>query len=99
MADYFLLNYYVIKIGKEKYHGVLTKTGRGSGGGFYLNNLLGFTSMDRFAEEIPLLSERFISTSRILQSKTLPDIDYRILLHFLGKILGRSLRMINLVNY
>lgn len=70
-----------------------------SGGGFYLNNLLGFTSMDRFAEEIPLLSERFISTSRILQSKTLPDIDYRILLHFLGKILGRSLRMINLVNY
>lgn len=30
MADYFLLNYYVIKIGKEKYHGVLTKTGRGS---------------------------------------------------------------------
>lgn len=44
-----------------------------SGGGFYLNNLLGFTSMDRFAEEIPLLSERFISTSRILESRTLPD--------------------------
>lgn len=75
MADYFLLNYYVIKIGKEKYHGILTKSGRGSAGGEYINNLLGFTSMDRFMEEIPLLPERFISTSRILQSRTLPDID------------------------
>lgn len=75
MADYFLLNYYVIKMGKEKYHGVLTKTGRGSGGSLYLNNLLGFTAMDRFMEEIPLLPERFISTSRILESRTLPDID------------------------
>lgn len=78
MADYFLLNYGIIKTGITKYNGVLTKTGRGSGGGFYLNNLLGFTSVDRFMTDIPILSERFISTSRILESRTLPDIDFNV---------------------
>lgn len=76
MSDYFLFNYFMIKLGREKYGGVLTKTGRGSAGSFYLNNLLGFTSMDRFMETIPLLPERFLTSSRILASRSLPDIDF-----------------------
>lgn len=44
-----------------------------SAGGFYLNNLLGFTTMDRIGTNIPMLSERFISTSRILETMSLPD--------------------------
>lgn len=75
MADYFLFNYYMIKIGVEKYGGVITKTSRGSGGSFYLNNILGLTSIDRIAEKVPMLSERFMSISRILETVSLPDID------------------------
>lgn len=76
MTDYFLFNYHMIKNAIEKYGGVLTKTGRGSGGSFYLNNLLGFTSIDRIFEKVPMLSERFMSKSRILETKSLPDIDF-----------------------
>lgn len=47
-----------------------------SGGSFYLNNLLGFTSIDRIFEKVPMLSERFMSKSRILETKSLPDIDF-----------------------
>lgn len=52
-----------------------------SAGGFYLNNLLGFTTMDRIGTNIPMLSERFISTSRILETMSLPDIDFNISLY------------------
>ena len=50
-----------------------TITAHNSAGGFYLNNLLGFTTMDRIGTNIPMLSERFISTSRILETMSLPD--------------------------
>jgi len=43
---------------------------------FYINKLLGFTEIDRFESEVPLYPTRFMTVSRILESKSLPDIDY-----------------------
>ena len=77
MTDYFLLNYEVIKKGKEK-GGVLTRTGRGSATGNYSNRLLGFTQVDRISSPIPLYPERFLTKERILESHTVPDIDFNI---------------------
>lgn len=73
--DYFLLNYPIIKIGKE-YGGVLTRTGRGSAPSYYLNKLLGFTEIDRLDAPITLYPTRFMSISRIIETKSLPDIDF-----------------------
>lgn len=75
MEDYFLLNYHVIKRAKEK-GGVLTRTGRGSAPSFYLNKLLGFTEIDRLNAPITLYPTRFMSISRILETRSLPDIDF-----------------------
>lgn len=72
MEDYFLLNYPIIKRGKEL-GGVLTRTGRGSAPSFYLNKLLGFTEVDRVDAPITLYPTRFMSISRILETKSLPD--------------------------
>ena len=77
MTDYFLLNYEVIKRGKEK-GGVLTRTGRGSATGNYSNRLLGFTQVDRVSSPIPLFPERFLTKERILASHQTPDIDFNI---------------------
>ena len=73
--DYFLLNYPIIKKAKEK-GGVLTNTGRGSAPSFYLNKLLGFTEVDRIDAPITLYPTRFMSVSRILETRSLPDIDF-----------------------
>ena len=59
-----------------KYHGVLTKTGRGSCGSFILNKMLGMTQIDRLCTDLPLYSERFISTARLLENHSLPDYDF-----------------------
>lgn len=67
MSEYFLLNYYIIKIAVEKYNGVITKTGRGSAPSFYINKLLGFTNIDRISAPIKLFPSRFMSVSRILR--------------------------------
>ena len=75
MAEYFVLNYKIMKRGKEKYGGVLTKTGRGSAPSFYINKLLRFTDIDRLTSPVKLYPSRFMSTTRILESKSLPDID------------------------
>lgn len=75
MADYFINNYHIIKKGKEN-GGWLTKSGRGSAVSFITNMLLGFTEVDRIAAKIKMYPERFMSTTRILQSGSLPDIDY-----------------------
>lgn len=42
---------------------------------FYVNKLLGFTNIDRVSAPITLYPTRFMSTTRILQTKSLPDID------------------------
>lgn len=74
-VDYFLLNYYGLKKAKEEKKAIITKTGRGSAPSFYINNLLGFTDIDRLKMPIPLYPTRFMSTARILKSRSLPDID------------------------
>lgn len=74
MADYFIIDYHVIKQGKAN-GGWLTKTGRGSAVSFITNMLLGFTEVDRLAAKVHMFPDRFMSTTRILESKSLPDID------------------------
>lgn len=76
MADYFLLNYELIKLATTKYGGVITKTGRGSAPSFYINKLLHFTDIDRIGSCITLFPSRFMSATRILGTKSLPDIDF-----------------------
>ena len=74
MSDYFLIDYYMVKRAIEM-GGVLTNSGRGSSVGYFTNTLLGFSKVDRFQSPIKLYPERFISKSRILETKSLPDID------------------------
>ena len=74
MSDYFLIDYYIVKRAIEM-GGVLTNSGRGSSVGYFTNTLLGFSKVDRFQSPIKLYPERFISKSRILETKSLPDID------------------------
>lgn len=75
MANYFLIDYYIAKIAKEKYNGVLTKTGRGSAPSFYTTRLLDLTNIDRLASPITLFPTRFMSVERILGARSMPDID------------------------
>ena len=75
IADYFLFNEKMVELAKEKYGGVLSRTGRGSAVSFYINKLLGFTEIDRFEAPVPLYPTRFMSTARILETRSLPDID------------------------
>lgn len=72
MADYFIDNYHIIKQGKAN-GGQLTKSGRGSAVSFLTNKLLGFTEVDRVSASVKMYPERFMSTTRILQSGSLPD--------------------------
>jgi len=76
MQDYFLYNEKIIRVSKEDYNLVLTRTGRGSCVSFYLNKLLGFTEIDRLVSPITLYPTRFMSIERILSTKSLPDIDF-----------------------
>mgnify|MGYP001180854223 FL=1 len=75
MADYFVLNQKVVKDAKEKYGGQLTHTGRGSAVSFYINKLLGLTEVDRIWSPVKMYPTRFLSDTRILETKSLPDID------------------------
>lgn len=74
MVDYPLLDYEIVKRAIKK-GGQITDTGRGSGVGFFTNTLCGFSKVDRFKSPIKLYPERFISESRILQTRSLPDLD------------------------
>ena len=75
MANYFLIDYNIAKIAKEKYNGVLTMTGRGSAPSFYTTRLLHLTNIDRLESPITLFPTRFMSIERILGARSLPDID------------------------
>ena len=77
-ADYFLDNERIVDLAINKYNGVLTKSGRGSGSGFYINKLLKLTSIDRFALEVPIFPTRFISKSRLLESRQIADFDFNV---------------------
>ena len=74
MANYFLIDYNIAKIAKEKYGGVLTNTGRGSAPSFYITRLLHLTNIDRLESPITLFPTRFMSIERILGARSLPDI-------------------------
>jgi DNA polymerase III alpha subunit len=76
-ADYFLLDYELVKLGIAK-GGIITPSGRGSGVSFYLNKLLGFTKIDRISAPVKMYPERFISSTRILESKSLADLDLNL---------------------
>lgn len=73
-SDYFLLDRQIIKRGREL-GGVITPTGRGSGVSFITNKLLGLTDVDRIAATVKMYPERFMSPTRILETKSLADLD------------------------
>ena len=75
MADYFILDHYIVKKAVEEYNAILTRSGRGSAVSFYVNKLLGLTEVDRISAPITLYPTRFMSAERILSSRSLPDID------------------------
>ena len=75
MADYFLLDHMIVNKAVNEYGAVLTRSGRGSAVSFYVNNLLGLTEVDRFKSPITLYPTRFMSAERILETRSLPDID------------------------
>lgn len=77
MADYFLIDYKIVQRGLE-YGGIITKTGRGSGVSYYNNTLLGFSNIDRFISPVKLYPDRFMSKTRILKTKSLPDLDLNL---------------------
>lgn len=95
MADYFILNYYIIKRGKEL-GGVITSTGRGSAVSFIINRLLGFTEVDRIAAHVQMYPERFMSATRILQTGSLPDQQRSLYIEIYNRksrITGKLLRV------
>ena len=77
-ADYFLFNEKNVDLAVNKYGGVLTRGGRGSCGSFYINRILGMTQLDRFKIKLPLFPDRFASTARLLENRSLPDIDFNV---------------------
>ena len=76
--DYFLLNIEVINKAVNEYGGTLTRTGRGSCGSFLVNKILGITQIDRLTVDLPMYSDRFMSTARLLENKALPDVDFNV---------------------
>ena len=77
-ADYFLFNEKNVYLAVNKYHGVLTRGGRGSAGSFYINRILGMTQLDRFRINLPIFPDRFASTARLLTNKAIPDFDFNV---------------------
>ncbi len=77
-ADYFLFNEKLVNLAVNKYGGVLTRGGRGSCASFYINRILGMTQLDRFKLKLPIFPDRFASTARLLENRSLPDIDFNV---------------------
>ena len=77
MTDYFLIDYKIVQRGLET-GGIITKTGRGSGVSYYVNSLLGLSNIDRFISPVKLYPDRFMSKTRILETKSLPDLDLNL---------------------
>ena len=74
-ADYFILNYEMIKLGNSK-GGMITLTGRGSGVSWLSNWLLGFTELNRLLNPVTMYKERFLTLERARQN--IPDIDFNL---------------------
>lgn len=76
MSDYFLIDHALVRRAREL-GGVITPTGRGSGGSFFTNTLLGFSTLDRLSLPVTLYPSRFISKERLLAG-SLPDLDLNV---------------------
>ncbi len=76
MSDYFLIDYELVRKAKSM-GGVITPTGRGSGGSFFTNTLLGFSTLDRLSLPVTLYPSRFISKERLMAG-SLPDLDLNV---------------------
>ena len=76
MSDYFLIDHALVGRAKEL-GGVITPTGRGSGGSFFTNTLLGFSTLDRLSLPVTLYPSRFISKERLMAG-SLPDLDLNV---------------------
>lgn len=74
-ANYFLIDNAVVERAEKVYGGKTTNTGRGSAVSFYINKLLGLTNIDRLEAPVTLYPSRFMSVERILQARSLPDVD------------------------
>lgn len=74
-ADYFLLDTKIVDLATNKYGGCITRTGRGSCGAFYTNRVLGLTQLNRFKIKLPSFPERFMSAARLINQRSLPDVD------------------------
>lgn len=77
-ADYFLFNSKLVDLATNKYGGVLTRGGRGSCASFYTNRVMGMTQLDRFTVNLPIFPERFASTARLIENRSMPDIDFNV---------------------
>lgn len=77
-ADYFLFNSKLVDLAINKYGGVLTRGGRGSCASFYVNRIMGMTQLDRFDINLPIFPERFASTARLIENRSMPDIDFNV---------------------
>lgn len=77
-ADYFLFNSKLVNLATNKYGGVLTRGGRGSCASFYVNRIMGMTQLDRFTVNLPIFPERFASTARLIENRSMPDIDFNV---------------------
>lgn len=78
MEEYFILDYKICNYAREKYNAYISQTGRGSAPSFICNKLLKLTDIDRVESSITLYPTRFMSTTRILKSRSLPDIDLNV---------------------
>lgn len=76
MSDYFLIDHALVQRAIEL-GGVITPTGRGSGGSFFTNTLLGFSTLDRLSLPVTLYPSRFISKERLMAG-SLPDLDLNV---------------------
>lgn len=77
MSDYFLIDHEIVREAVSN-GGIITSTGRGSGVSYFTNTLLGFSKVDRISAPVHMYPERFMSESRILQTKSLPDLDMNL---------------------
>lgn len=77
ILDYQMTISEIVKRAKLK-GGVITTTGRGSASSYFTNKIFGFTSVDRFTSEVPLLMERFMTADKVLLNHEMMDIDNNI---------------------
>lgn len=73
MSDYFILNYNIVNKAVKDYNCILTRSGRGSAVSFLINKILGLTEVDMMKSPVKLYPSRFMTSERILQTRSLPD--------------------------